>query len=123
MGTPSIEDKLIGELYVNGTHQIYQSSELGYFTISHDNGEKLDFPWEERIMYLCKPWSTVGTYQDEKGVHYMCNVYDGIYIDIWAIDIEDLLNLICNMLTPTDEIESIILDRVEKANKANATPD
>lgn len=123
MVTPSIEDKMIGELYVNGTHQIYQSSELDYFTISPDNGEKLDFPWEERIMYLCKPWSTVCTYQDEKGVHYMCNVYDGIYIDIWAIDIEDLLNLICNMLTPTDEIESIILDRVEKANKANADPD
>lgn len=108
----------VGLLFVGGNFPIYRNNQGEYLTISDDTGEPQEFTWEERIMYLCKPWDQAGYYQDDEGKHhYLCNVYDGIHIDIWENTLPGLMALLCDMLTPTDEIENIITDRIAEHNK------
>ena len=111
----------VGNLYVGADFAIYRNNQGEYITISEDNGDVQEFTWEERISYLCKPWDEAKYHEDDMGRHhYICNVYDGIHIDIWRDTINDLMALLCNMLTPTEEIEDLIMDRIEKHNKALA---
>lgn len=108
------DDKKVGVLYILENYFIFKDGNGEFYTINEKTGKKLDFSWEERISYLCKPWSTVHYYQDDEGYHYSCPVYDGIEIDIFADTIENLMQLLCEMLEPTDEMMDIICDRMEK---------
>lgn len=108
----------VGNLYVGSNFAIYCNNQGEYITVSEDTGEQQEFTWEERISYLCKPWDEAKYHEDDMGRHhYICNVYDGIYIDIWRNTLQELMALLCNMLIPTDEMFEIILDRVDKHNK------
>ena len=105
--------KQIGILYVGKEMQLCLNEETYEFCCV-DKEKITTFGPEEAIMYLCKPWNEINTYKDEKGIHYVSYIYDGIYIDIWADDVKGLLNLICEMLSPSEDMEGWILDKLEK---------
>lgn len=106
----------VGILYINKKMKIcFVEGNQTYYCVDED--KLTEFKPEDAVMYLLKPWDKIWTKTDEKGIHYISYVYDGIYIDIWAETLEKLLNLICDMLTPSEEMEDWILDKAEKENK------
>lgn len=108
----------VGLLYINGDFPIYVNNKGEYFTISDDTGDVQEFTWEERIMYLCKPWDKASYYEGEDGKHhYLSIVYDWISIDIWRDTLDELMKLLCDMLQPSEEVEDIIYKRIERHNK------
>lgn len=86
---------------------IVRGKDLEYYLI--DNNRKLEkFLWKRRVYCLSEPWERIIYYTDDLGVHYNCIIYDGIEIDIYAENIEELLNTICNMIS----IPKKLLDKI-----------
>lgn len=61
-------------------------------------------------------------YEDEFGHHYLCNVYDCVYIDVFAESVEELLNLLQVMLRPDEKGWDELLDSINKDNEATIKP-
>lgn len=110
----------VGVLFVAKEWDILMDDDCNFFVKNDELGELKTFSPEDAIMFICKPWSynAVSYYEDENGFHhYHCIVYDWIYIDIFAKDITSLFRLMAQMLQPSDELESILCDIIEKNNK------
>lgn len=112
----TLNAQIIGSLHIGKHMDILYTKDQEYMVQLSDNSIT-DFTFEERMMYLCKPWSEIKTYEDERGVHYVSNVYDSIHIDIWAPSLVELLNRLRSMLTPPEDIENWLVNRIDKANK------
>lgn len=119
---PRKDLKVVGELYIGYKMTIYKDTDGNFYTfaskedaVSQDTAGKLvEFSWQERALYLLDPWDRVDYYDDEFGHHYRCDVYDCIYIDIFAENVEELLNLLQVMLRPDEEGWDKLLKDIDK---------
>lgn len=91
----------VGELQCNGRFSIMEDNEE--FFLENEDGRK-PFPFGQRFLFLFQPMEEVRAYQDEKGLHYVCPVCEGVQTDLFAPDIESLMNLMCRMLNPPDRV-------------------
>lgn len=108
--------KEIGELYNSESMKIMETDE-GEYVVQRENGETIPLTGEDAYCYLCKPWDSVNTYTDEDGIHWRSIVYDSIWIDVWAPDLKQLLNLVVNMMDFSDKTNDFLYEQIKESNK------
>ena len=93
------EEKIIGELFDEKPYKIIRIIENINlkFVLEDENEIREEYDKKQRISDLMHPWDKIHYYEDEKGVHWFCVVYDGLSVDVWNDDIEGLLNLVAEI--------------------------
>lgn len=93
------EEKIIGELFDEKPYKIIRIKNNFKLSFMLENilGERENYDKKQRISDLMHPWDKIHYYEDEKGVHWYCIIYDGLSVDVWDDDIERLMNLVAEM--------------------------
>ena len=130
-------DKIVGEYYDGvyydiveestdtGTEYILklrmeQTDEFGNLVEARGDIPKvLKFPWERAVILLSNPWDKIRHYSDDKGEHYNCIVYDFIWVDVWAENIEELFNLIASLIYPGDDDIDVLTDSLKRKEESS----
>ncbi len=103
----------ISELDMHGREKIYKDLE-GNFFLKLPNKSLINYPFAVRIQDFVSTWDNAYYVDGIDGrYHYVVYPYDGIVLDIWESSIDDLLELIRQFVTPSDEINSALESSVE----------
>lgn len=110
---------ICGELYLGSdiTFNIV-SADRGFVLVDPVTGVQKIFSGEEAYGYLFQPWTEVKHYSDERGEHWLSIVYDSIWIDVWAADLDKLLQLICELTQFSKTVEEAIIKEVNREPNA-----
>lgn len=106
---------ICGELYVGGsiTFNIVRV-ECGFVIVDPVTSVQKPFSGEEAYGYLFEPWTEVKHYSDERGEHWLSIVYDSVWIDVWAPDLDKLLQLICELTQFSKTVKEAIIKEVNR---------
>ena len=90
------------------------SADHGFALVDPNTGVQKLFSGEEAYDYLFQHWTEVKHYSDERGERWLSIVYDSIWIDMWAADLDKLLQLICELTQFSEAVEEAIIKEVNR---------